>query len=286
MRLKQFLSRFRLSEDALVPYPCFPVLYFFLATSIPTGMIAFDYCDTYTAIAITILSVVTGIVIFPCTKRLSLTMAALGIVLSVAHWYAPWRTYERLLPRPEVYAELRGEVREDRILLDDSLRDLSKTKNVQFMITHLRLSRDQEWRECRGRIMLSNPEYELRYGMTLHLKGALVLPAQPQFPNGFNYRKYLRSTGIKHVYRVAELNVIDGTLSSWCAAVAWTISMRERILKRMLRYIGVDRNGKILAAMTLGFRQGLDTEEKEVFLRSGMYHILAISGLHFDISFF
>ena len=32
--------------------------------------------------------------------------------------------------------------------------------------------------------------------------------------------------------------------------------------------------------MTLGFRQSLSLEDKEIYIRSGMIHILAISGLH------
>ena len=74
--------------------------------------------------------------------------------------------------------------------------------------------------------------------------------------------------------------------TGWRQGIAKLIHLRENLLNRIIRYVGGEGNQKTLAAMTLEFRQSLNWEEREIYIKSGMLHILAISGLHFDISFF
>ena len=59
--------------------------------------------------------------------------------------------------------------------------------------------------------------------------------------------------------------------------------MRENILHRILQNVEGSSNRKTLAAMTMGFRKSLEPREREIFLKTGMIHILAISGLHIGI---
>ena len=43
------------------------------------------------------------------------------------------------------------------------------------------------------------------------------------------------------------------------------------------------KNGGILAAMVLGEKAGMDSEVKELYQKSGISHLLAISGLHISL---
>ena len=212
-------------------------------------------------------------------------MAVLGALVTWLHIWAPWRSYEKILPRPEVYVEIQALVTDDRMLDDDSLSDLTKTKNIEVNITKLRLSQFEEWQTCRGKILIIKPTIPLEYGMSILIKGALVLPWKNEIPGLFNYRNYLKSKGIKHVMRGDELIVTDSNPMGWRKAVQKFIHVREGLLGRIIRYVDGDRNQKILAAMTLGFRQSLSPEDKQIYLRSGMIHILAISGLHVGVLF-
>ena len=95
--------------------------------------------------------------------------------------WAPWRSYEKYLPKPEMYAEIQGVVSNDRMVDDDSLSDLAKSKNIEINIAQLRLSRHEPWNECRGKILVLKPVIPLKYGMSVLVKGALVLPGKMRF---------------------------------------------------------------------------------------------------------
>ena len=79
--------------------------------------------------------------------------------------------------------------------------------------------------------------------------------------------------GVNHIFHTEEVVVLDSEPRDWRILGEKIISLRESLLKRITRHVEDDRNKKILAAMTLGFRQGLDREDKDVFMRSGMFHV-------------
>ena len=270
----------------LRPYPSFSLLYFFLSTALPLGMLDFGYAIKAWTIILIVVFPLAGVLIFPSSHKKWDWMAALGAFVTSLHIWAPWRSYEKVLPKPEVYVEIQAVVTDDRMLDDDSLSDLAKSKNIEINITKLRLSRHEDWQACRGKILVLKPTTPLKYGMSVLVKGALVLPWRNEIPGLFDYRNYLKSKGIKHVIRGEELMVIDPNPVGWRKAVRKLIHLREALLARIIRHVDGDRNQKILAAMTLGFRQNLSPEDKKIYIRSGMIHILAISGLHFDISYF
>ena len=115
MRLKQIVSKLRLSEDTLLPYPAFSLLYFFLSTSLPIGMLEFGYATkTWTTVFIAVFPVV-GQLIFPSPQIKWGWMAVIGAFVTWLHIWAPWRSYEKVLPRPEVYIEIQAVVTDDRM---------------------------------------------------------------------------------------------------------------------------------------------------------------------------
>ena len=156
-------------------------------------------------------------------------MAVFGALVTWLHIWAPWRSYEKYLPRPEVYTEIQTVVSDDRMLDDDddSLSDLAKSKNIEISITRLRLSRHKDWQTCRGKILVLRPTIQLKYGMGVLVKGALVLPWENDIPGLFNYRNYLKSKGIKHVIRGEELVVMASNPVGWRKAVQKLIHIRE-----------------------------------------------------------
>ena len=246
----------------------------------------FGYAEGTWALFFGILFPQIGLVIFPKSHSRWVCLVVLGALVTWLHILAPWRSYEKSLPSQEVYVEIQAVVTDDRMLDDDSLSDLAKSKNIELNITQLRLSRYEDWQACRGKILLLKPAIPLQYGMSVLVKGALVLPWRSKIPGLFDYRNYLRSKGIKHLIGSEELIVMAPNSVGWRKAVQRLIHLREALITRIIRHVDGDRNQKILTAMTLGFRHTLSPDDKEIYIRSGMIHILAISGLHFDISFF
>lgn len=58
--------------------------------------------------------------------------------------------------------------------------------------------------------------------------------------------------------------------------------MRQRSREVFEHCLG-KKNGGILAAMVLGEKAGMDPEVKELYQKSGISHLLAISGLHISL---
>ncbi len=101
-----------------------------------------------------------------------------------------------------------------------------------------------------------------------------------------NYRHYLRVRGITHIYKADTLSVDEAGISTRRRMVRGFLRLRDRMLTRIVEHIERPDDRYILAAMTLGFRQGMDRGPiARIYPRSGMIHLVAISGLHVGVLF-
>lgn len=66
----------------------------------------------------------------------------------------------------------------------------------------------------------------------------------------------------------------------------WARQVQERIHGWNMRQGIVGDEGAVIEAMSIGYREGLGRELKEKFSRSGVSHILALSGFHVGIIYF
>jgi hypothetical protein len=80
--------------------------------------------------------------------------------------------------------------------------------------------------------------------------------------------------------RVAEVEPAQGASPgpewSW-----WPVRWRDHLVERLGRLYG--ERAPLVAALTLARREGLDGELRESFARSGIAHLLAISGFHVGV---
>lgn len=105
----------------------------------------------------------------------------------------------------------------------------------------------------------------------LELVGTAQRAPGKRNPGGFDYGAYLARRGVAAQLFVAEVT----------AARA-----RDGPRQRLARGVGAGlepRWAGLLAAMTLGVRDDLTDEDRDAFGRSGLAHVLALSGLHFGV---
>ena len=119
----------------------------------------------------------------------------------------------------------------------------------------------------------------------------ILFNQSPQFVNNngnpyeFDYKKYLER---KKIYRQLYLPA-----KSWIKTENRTLFslqiQAELVREKLLNIYRVQNLGenefKILSALTLGYKRGLDPEIKYVFSAAGAMHVLAVSGLHVGIIF-
>ena len=288
--MKSIASELRnfITADSFRPIPALCVLWFLIAGALPPALVTFGFCEPSEALllGLVIFAIGFGLASLLAGPRWRLSVVTvLGVAVSLLHAWAPWRTYDDLLPVENLSLHLRGVVTADRIIAQDSLRDLGELRNVSMVITHLRLASHLEWEPCRGMVLLENPSEELRYGSEIEVLGSLSKPREADLPGALNYARHLRTRGILHTFRATgEILVLQAEAQGWRKLPAAFARKREALLGRIVRLLEPG-NDSVLAAMTLGYRQGMQRDARNDYLRSGMIHLFAISGLHVGILF-
>ncbi|SFD79562.1 ComEC/Rec2-related protein [Thermophagus xiamenensis] len=115
------------------------------------------------------------------------------------------------------------------------------------------------------------------------LKGTMQSKVNPE---AFDYGKYLFRQGISFSGFVDKnnLKVLERKPSLYNIR-SLTYRIRNRIIE-IYKAAGIQgRQLQLLSALTLGMRYLLDDEVKEWFIRAGVIHVLAVSGLHVGIVF-
>ena len=134
--------------------------------------------------------------------------------------------------------------------------------------------------EGRLRITLKQPDEPFLYGERIRLPVQLRQPRGLLNPGGFCLPRYLLSEGIylegrvKSGEEILRLGRVGGS-----RALNWVYDLRQKMLRQMEAHVAAPYCG-ILQGITLGDRSSLDKDLQEAFVRSGTFHILAISGLN------
>lgn len=99
-------------------------------------------------------------------------------------------------------------------------------------------------------------------------------------PLEFDYRFYLENKGIRYLSFVDIDDIKIKIVPSKRALKHRALIIREKILQ-MYRNRGISgRNLALVAAITVGEKSLLEQDQKERFMKAGVMHIMAVSGLH------
>lgn len=99
-------------------------------------------------------------------------------------------------------------------------------------------------------------------------------------PQEFDYRFYLENKGIKYYSFAGREDILAHSRPDNPGLKYRALIIRQRIIEMYSeRGIADDRIG-LVAAITLGEKSLLDQEQKQIFIKAGVMHIMAVSGLH------
>ncbi len=151
--------------------------------------------------------------------------------------------------------------------------------SYELKVHRCRLGRS--WRECRGRVRLYlyDGDELLAPGEMVRVSGKLGLPARALNPGQFDYRRYLANGGIHQELRAAALSCrrLQGD---------WLTSLGRRLLRlRLAAEQALDdslgrETARPMKAFLFGEKSELEPSERDDFNRTGIAHVLAVSGLH------
>jgi len=124
---------------------------------------------------------------------------------------------------------------------------------------------------------------KLCYGDQLYIQARLQEVKGPQNPGGFNYKQYLRFSGIKQQVYVKQDQWVQLDSTGGSKILGWSKQVRRRLFN-ILQANGIEGKEYALAsAILLGYDEHLDAEQKRQFSGAGAMHILCVSGLHVGI---
>lgn len=136
------------------------------------------------------------------------------------------------------------------------------------------------WQRTRGEVKLTISRKwkgQLAYGAILLVKGAPLPMRAP--PNSFmvDFDAQWKISGCFHHHHVTTLEIIDHSPPSLTASL---YKVRLYLLGVLDSCFTDKQAGGVAAALLFGVRNKLDGDVRNLYIASGVMHILAVSGLH------
>ena len=157
---------------------------------------------------------------------------------------------------------------------------LNRRENLQFWLEVKEFSlKDLPTKKSTGKLYVTLPnlaENQVYPGQEITVKGLLYRPRRANNPSAFDFASYLARQGAFAGLK-GEI-IIDKKSPTWGV---WQI--RQRIVEAQIQGIGQEK-GTLLSSITLG-RQAVNLPAKitDLFIKTGLAHILAASGFHVAI---
>jgi len=147
-----------------------------------------------------------------------------------------------------------------------------------------------KWADIKGLVLIKMYFYgdkTFKYKDNLMLEGEISKPKSEKGAK-FNYEMYLAGKRIYAVSRVRNsdyIEKIENGSSVFDRIMESIYSIKNKLTSAILINLPPPHSG-VLAAMLFGERQFLSSQIKDVFIKTGTLHILAISGLHITMLIF
>jgi competence protein ComEC len=229
-------------------------------------------------------------------RRVPLALLVLAFIPLGASWHH-WRC-RTVAPddicfsiSPEgTMARLHGRIDAEPIVVhaspDDSLRSFPARDATRFLVRASSLQHRGDWSVVSGLVQATVPELrrDLHVGDEIELVGMLALPDGPANPGGFDFAAYCRDQGISAVLSVpASPGAVELVREGWPRTVhGWLAMARAWGLQVLERHVAESQRG-VAAALLLGDNAAMSVEEWDQYLRTGVVHVLAISGQHLAV---
>ncbi len=126
---------------------------------------------------------------------------------------------------------------------------------------------------------LDKSTVNLQLGSIVAVKGEIAYFAQARNPGSFDAQQYYQILGIDCKLYDAEILTQSSGGSLYQETLYRLRNYFEKIFERVLP----EKEASIMKAMVLGNKSMLDRDSKDLYQRSGIAHVVAISGLHITL---
>ena len=119
----------------------------------------------------------------------------------------------------------------------------------------------------------------MQTGQTVRVSGGAIVFDESPNPGNFNQKFYYQKQNIYVKLQDASVEILSREMTGIAFLKEKVWKIQQSLADRIISYAG-EKNGGILSAMVLGEDAFVDADVKEMLQKSGIGHLLAISGLH------
>jgi competence protein ComEC len=143
------------------------------------------------------------------------------------------------------------------------------------------------WRTASGRLQVvirrvAAGELELQPGDEVRVTGELRRVEGPANPGELDRQRYLRAARTLARLEVANAGCLRRLQPAGVGTPGWLYRWSDRADRTLRQHLG-EAMHPVGAALLLGRREHLSSEQQDRFLRTGTVHLLAISGFHVSV---
>ena len=187
-------------------------------------------------------------------------------------------------PQP---ALVRGVVDSEPMLIkrggQDELRSFPAKDGGRFVLAVTSVKQQSDWQPASGRIQVHTAKAidDVHVGDEVEIAGRLQEPSGPQNPGEFDYAAMLRDQRIRAIMSVKDspdsvVTLHEGRNLSLDKNLAQLRGWGQTVLTD---YLPPERQG-VAVALLLGDGAPMTQDDWEKYIRTGVIHVLAISGQH------
>jgi len=99
-------------------------------------------------------------------------------------------------------------------------------------------------------------------------------------PGGFDYRRFLANRGIQVTGSLSRAEGVSSLGAFPLPPIARAEARLQESMDATIHRLFPGERGALLSAMLTGAKEGLSTKSREAYARTGLAHLMAVSGLH------
>jgi competence protein ComEC len=125
-----------------------------------------------------------------------------------------------------------------------------------------------------------NFETRMRAGERWQLTARLRMPSGTSNPHGFDLESWMLERGINASGHVRETPAVQRLATQARTPSAWIAATRAAVRDRIFATLGDAPHAGVIAALVVGDQRSIPHDQWRAFTRTGVNHLLSISGLH------